>query len=174
MAAIATKVSLEEYLRTSYHPDVEYLDGILQARSAADGTHGFFLPIVGSWFLRHSNDWKIVAASCVRTQVSPSRIRLPDIVVVQKFKVSEQILTTPPLIVLDILTCTDAYDELSARAEDFSIMGVENYWLLDPKQRSAEVWTGAQWSKVEGARIDAVNGPAYLDLAWLWAELNDL
>ncbi len=174
MAASAVTATLEEYLHTSYHPDVEYLDGKLQARSAADGTHGFFLPIVGSWFLRHSNEWKVIAASCVRTQVSPTRIRLPDLVVLQKIKVSEQILTTPPLIVVDILTCTDVYEELSERAEDFSKMGVQNYWLLEPKERSAQVWTGAHWSMVEGTRIDAVSGPVYLDLGWLWAEFNDL
>ncbi len=34
-----TKVSLEEYLNTSYRPDVEYIDGELQERNVGEIEH---------------------------------------------------------------------------------------------------------------------------------------
>ena len=34
-----TLVSLEEYLNTSYDPDVEYVDGVLVERNAGDWLH---------------------------------------------------------------------------------------------------------------------------------------
>jgi len=36
---VETSISVEEYLRTSYDPDVEYVDGALVARNVGDWVH---------------------------------------------------------------------------------------------------------------------------------------
>jgi hypothetical protein len=36
------RVSLKEYLATSYDPDVEYVDGVLEERNIGDWLHSLF------------------------------------------------------------------------------------------------------------------------------------
>ena len=38
--ATATLVSLEEYLKTSYEPDCDYVDGVLEERNLGEWNHG--------------------------------------------------------------------------------------------------------------------------------------
>lgn len=47
-----TKVSLEEYLNTSYRPDVEYIDGELQQRNVGEIEHAKMILAVLLWFCR--------------------------------------------------------------------------------------------------------------------------
>ena len=71
-----------------------------------------------------------------------------------------------------MLSPFDSYDDLLARAYDLRRMGTENIWLLDPKGRTADVWNGKSWEPATGTRLIAVNAPVYVDLNWLWAELD--
>ena len=38
--ATATLISLEEYLRTAYDPDCDYVDGVLEERNVGEWNHG--------------------------------------------------------------------------------------------------------------------------------------
>jgi hypothetical protein len=49
--AIATGVSLEEYLRTEYEPGCDYLDGMLEDRNVGQQTHGETQAAVAACFL---------------------------------------------------------------------------------------------------------------------------
>ena len=173
MVAIATKVSLEEYLRTSYHPDVEYLDGALKEKPVPEYFHGVLQVILGSWFRAHRLQWAIGVSVEARTQVEPGRVRLPDVTVVRKEdEQREGALRKAPLIAIEVLSPDDSYADLRGRASDLSLMGTRNVWLLDPKRRTAEVWTGKNWQLSEGNRLEAIDSPAFVDLDWLWTELD--
>jgi hypothetical protein len=39
MATASTLISIEEYLRTSYHPDCDYVDGEIQERNLGEREH---------------------------------------------------------------------------------------------------------------------------------------
>jgi len=173
MAAIATTVSLAEYLRTSYHPDVEYVRGELKEKPMPTYLHGIIQIILGSWFLSHRKEWGIVIASEVRTQVDVNHVRLPDIVLVRTGGGRPRTLVEAPLVAIEILSPDDSYADLRERAGDLRTMGVENVWLLDPERRTAEVWTGTHWKPTDGSRLTAVNAPVFLDLDWLWTEMDD-
>ena len=43
-----TLISVEEYLATSYEPDMEYVDGVLEERNAGDWLHSAVQFNVGS------------------------------------------------------------------------------------------------------------------------------
>lgn len=98
---------------------------------------------------------------------------LADVVVVRKGDESGGALTKPPLVAIEVLSPSDSYNDLKDRATDLRTMGVENIWLLHEERRTAEVWTGKQWQLVESSRLEAVNAPVFLDLDWLWAEVDD-
>lgn len=48
--ATAVTASIETYLNTSYFPDVEYLDGVLQEKPAVPIVHGRVQVLIGMWF----------------------------------------------------------------------------------------------------------------------------
>ncbi len=173
MAATATAVSLAEYLRTAYRPDVEFLNGELKEKPVPEFLHGVIQGLTFTWFREHRKEWSILVSVETRTQVEEERFRLPDVVVVRKGEEAKGALTKSPLIAIEVLSPTDSYADLRERAGDLRAMGTENVWLLDPATRTAEVWTGKHWQPVEGNRLTAVNASVFLDLDWLWAELDD-
>jgi Uma2 family endonuclease len=51
-------------------------------------------------------------------------------------------------------------------------MGVRNVWLIDPEHRTGEVWRDGYWQPAGSERIEAVDSAIFLDLAWVWSELD--
>ena len=165
-------ITIQEYLRTGFRPDLEYIDGELLARPAGGFRHGETLAVLGAWFGKYSLDWSIKVAAGVRTRTSATRVLLPDLVVVSREERATGELETPPLIAVDVVSPTDTYADLKARAEDLTHMGVRNVWLIDPDRRTGEVWTGQNWQPVTGSTLQAVDSTMFVDLGWLWAELD--
>lgn len=170
--ATATRVSLEEYLQTSYRPDREFLDGVLKEKPVVEFVHGEVQGLLFSWFLQHRDEWGIRASVETRTRVRAGKVRLPDVVVVASGSREKGTLTVAPLVAIEVLSPTDSYSDLRERAEDLWAMGVRNIWLIDPEHRTGEVWRDGYWQPAGSARIDAVESPVFVDLAWVWAELD--
>ena len=166
MGFTADAIDLDGYLKTEYRPDAEYIDGHLKEKPVIGFEHGVIQGLLATWFRQHRKQWGIQVAVGTRTQVEVARVRLSDVVVVRKGEGAVGALTKPPLIAIEVLSPTDSYADLRA-------MGVENIWLLDPARRTAEVWTGTHWQPVEGNQLQTVNSPVFLDLEWLWAEMDD-
>ncbi len=172
MATTGTGVSVEEYLRTDYRPDVEYIDGELKEKPVIGFAHGRLQLILGYWFHMHRKEWSIQAAVETRTHVERTRYRLPDVVVVDKAERSVAALERPPLIAIEVLSPTDIFHDLRDRARDLQAMGTQNIWLIDPDEKSVAVWDGQTWQPFAGERLQAIGTEAYLDLTWLWEEFS--
>ena len=166
--ATATLVSIEDYLRdTSFHPDVEYIDGELKERPMVMTAHGKLQSLISIWFGQHE-EWGLDVAVEVRTRVSPTRVRLPD-VVADYAGAWPEILVEPPLIVIEILSPYDTYTGTERLAQDYRTMGVPNIWLLDPDTRTARVCQGDAW--IEKSRLEVAGTDIYLDVPKLYAKL---
>src|ERR1700689_5129660 len=78
MAALPhfSAVSLDEYLRTDYDPDVEYVDGVLVERNIGDWLHSLVQSNV--IFALGQKHPRIYAIPGLRSQTKPTRSRLPD------------------------------------------------------------------------------------------------
>ena len=74
-------VSVEEYLRTTYHPDCDYVDGVIEERNVGEGPHsllqGELLRYVGNL----AKQLNIRVWPEQRVRVSPTRYRIPDVCV---------------------------------------------------------------------------------------------
>ncbi len=172
MSEVAALVSLEEYLSTSYRPDVEFIDGVLKEKPVVCPAHGRTQMILGWWFGMHEAEWSIQVFAESRTQVSVTKVRLPDASVLPAGPVPRKVITKAALIAIEVLSDSDTYRELKDRARDVESMGVKNIWLLDPATQTAEVRTQGDWRSFDGARLQAVESPIYLDLAWLWEQVG--
>lgn len=166
----ATAISVQDYLEGPVpQPDVEYLDGELKERPLVFSVHGLLQILIGSWFQKHREEWNVKAAVEVRTRVSPTRVRLPDVVVGPRRK-WPQVLVEPPLIVIEILSPSDSYTEVRRMAQEYHTMGVQNIWLLDPETRTAEFYQAGNW--MAAVRLEVPGSPVYLDLPEIFAELD--
>jgi Uma2 family endonuclease len=166
-----TAVSIGEYLQDfSYKPDVEYIDGQLRERALAKSVHGLLQTLIGSWFQAHKLEWNVKAGVEIRTRVSPTRVRLPDVIVGPRKK-WPQVLTDPPLIVIEILSPGDSYSDTRALALDYHAMGIENIWLIDPETRTSEMHGNGSW--LEATRLQVQNSPIYLDMREIFATLDE-
>ncbi|HKW97958.1 MAG TPA: Uma2 family endonuclease [Bryobacteraceae bacterium] len=141
-----TLVSVEEYLHTTYDPDCDYVDGELEERNVGELDHSDLQGRVYSYFLNRSRALKIYPYVALRTQVSPTRFRIPDICVVAGPKPTEQVLTHPPLIAIEILSKDDRMSAMQEKIADHLKFGVRYVWVIDPVTRRA--W---EYSK-DGAR----------------------
>jgi Uma2 family endonuclease len=79
----------------------------------------------------------------MRVQVKPNRFLIPDVCVVLG-DTSEQILTVPPFLCIEILSPDDRWSRVQARINDFLEMGVPYVWVLDYQNKTAFIETPAE------------------------------
>ncbi len=171
MSAVQT-VSVEQYLRTAYEHDPELINGELKERPMPTKMHAFVQMLIGAWFIQHMEDWGIMPLSEVRTRVTFSDFRLPDVAVARREPIRGKTQDEPPLIAIEILSPDDRFSDLHKRALDFSRMGVEHIWLIDPEEQVAFLWGGDReksWLSTERLAVDGT--PIHLDLHWVWSKI---
>jgi Uma2 family endonuclease len=136
--AASTQIPLSEYLRTTYHPDQEYVDGELQEQNVGKTDHARVQALLAMWFGAQEAEWEIVVTTEQRVKVAAGRIRILDVTLVRPGALNEDVLTVPPLCAIEILSPEDTYSRTWEKAQDYRKMGVENIWLIDPGTRSGQ------------------------------------
>lgn len=127
-------VSAEEYLNSGYHPDVEFVDGVLVERGVPTIAHGLLQIMLGEYFRRHRKQFGFAVLSEVRTQiVAGSRYRIPDVMICPVPLPSGKIVDSPPWAIIEILSPEDSLPQQLARFRDYERIGVRHMVLLDPE-----------------------------------------
>lgn len=78
-----TFVSVREYLRTSYSPDCEYVDGRIVERNVGEKEHSLLQKYFTLLFGFNEAAWGVVVYPELRTQVARAKFRIPDVLVVR-------------------------------------------------------------------------------------------
>ena len=125
--------------------------------------------LLAGWFLNHESAWNVIGSTEQRVQVSPTRVRVPDLVVLRPGP-QPDILTQPPLPVIEILSPDDRYSDLQERCEDYRQMGVETVWIVDPKTRSGRMCSAAE--RVAAERLEVSGTPVYVHLDQLFSQIE--
>ena len=131
--ATTTHVPLEVYLRSSYEPDAEYVDGAIEERPVGENDHSAWQLAILKWFLQHDKDWNVRLRPELRVQVAATRFRVPDVAVLDRDQAIEQIVTHPPLAVFEVLSPEDSLQRLKRKLEDYRLMGIPEIWVIDPQ-----------------------------------------
>ena len=97
--ASATQIPVSEYLKANYRPDREYVDGEIRDRNVGKWSHARVQWLLAQWFANHEREWDIIGGTEQRVQVTPTRVRVPDLVVLRPGPQPE-ILVEPPLLVI--------------------------------------------------------------------------
>src|SRR5882762_3866400 len=160
-AAQVSRVSIDTYLKTSYHPDCDYVDGEIEERNLGEFDHAQLQAAIVAYFYPNRKKWNIHVQPEQRVRVSPSRVRIPDVCLVSRDLPIEQVITKPPLVVVEILSPEDRVRRYNNRLEDYKAMGVKNIWVIDPATQKGFDWI-AGWHQTE--KFEAAGTPIYLDL----------
>lgn len=167
-----TLLSIDEYLRTIYRPDCDFVDGEIEERNVGERDHNRIQLLVASWFLSHEREWNIESIPEQRTRVSKNRVRIPDVCLVSRDIPVEQVIITPPLLCIEVFSPKDRLSRITKRLDDFAQMGVSNLWIIDPAQRIGYVYTSPDNLKLVTDRLTIPETPIYIDLPTLFAALD--
>ena len=170
-------VSVEEYLRTTYHPDCEYVDGVIEERNLGEEAHSILQRFFIVLFDNNKKTWNTRVYPEYRNQASTTRFRVPDVTVVRADTPRGTILRTPPLIAIEILSPTDALRGLREKVGDYLRFGVEHIWILDPYSRVAYLADERGFHEPAEGSATAVltipGTPIMVPLADVWVELDE-
>jgi Uma2 family endonuclease len=132
-----TVISLEEYLTSSFRPDVDYVDGHLEERHLGEIEHG---QMIMQLMLLLREIPGVFAYLETRTQVAPGRFRVPDVCAyVDRKPTDKRIFTAAPFLCVEILSPEDRLSRTMRVAKDYFGMGVMNVWIVDPLDRVAYI-----------------------------------
>jgi Uma2 family endonuclease len=163
-------VSLGEYLHTSYEPDAEYVDGVIEERNVGEYDHAKWQHALELWFHQHGREWNLRALAELRVQVSPTRYRVPDVVVFRRDYPIEQILTRTPLAVFEVLSPDDRMSRILAKLDDYERMGIRTVLVVDPKTRHFYQYEKGNLDLCPSPLVTLAGSDAVVD----WTEVTEL
>ena len=134
--ATKTLIREEEYVRTSYeNPEPEYRDGEIVERSMPDYPQGEMLNTLLVFFHEYAKkpgSARLHVVVDVRVRLRLGRYALPDISVFAGKEPTEMYPSTPPYILIEVLSPDDRMSALTEKLEEYSVWGAANIWLIDP------------------------------------------
>jgi len=137
----ATQIPVAEYLKTTYRPDRDYVNGEIRERTVGERDHSQPQALLAAYFLVRRKEWGLWALAEQRVHVKPDHFRIPDVCVLRADAPYEQVVRTPPLICIEILSKDDSFDTIVDRLDDYLAMGVPNVWVIDPRTRRGYRYT---------------------------------
>ena len=149
----------EEYLRTSYRPDCDYVEGRVEERNLGEYEHSRVQHMLDRIFGNHEREWGVITAPECRLQVGPSRYRVPDVMVLRREQKVKRIVREAPLICVEVLSPEDTWAKIRERLDEYLAMGVEHVWCFEPESREVRRYTVSGFNKVTAAEL-VVEGTA--------------
>jgi Uma2 family endonuclease len=137
-------MSYDEFLALPEHIRAEYVDGV--ALMTPPPTRGHDRVQLRLAMLLHGAFADVDVATTPGIQVTPSRMRIPDLAIFETFEdvsITDQI----PLLVVEILSPSTRSEDTIRKLEEYRLAGIVNYWIVDRDNRtlSALINEGSRW-----------------------------
>jgi Uma2 family endonuclease len=136
MAATASLITVEDYLRMSADPDCEYVAGVVEERPVGEYDHSTWQTILAAFFTSKAAQWGIKARTELRVQVKSDSFRVPDVTLLRRDAPREQIITHTPVAVFEILSPEDSMTKMLDKLADYEQMGIAAIWVIEPKKQT--------------------------------------
>ncbi len=133
MAAAPEFVPVEEYLRSSWSPDAEYIDGQLVEREQGDDGHSAWQEALCAWFRAQALSAGIRVRPELRVQVDAYGFLIPDVTLLDRSRPVEPIATHPPVAVIEVLSPADQVARIMKKGERYEKMGIRTILIVDPE-----------------------------------------
>jgi Uma2 family endonuclease len=165
-------VSVEEYLRSSYDPDCDLVDGLLEERNMGEFDHGDLQAEISHIFRTNEPIWKVKAIVEVRLQTKPRNFRVPDVMVLHPGQKRAQIMREAPLACIEVFSPEDTWRRLKVKIDEYLALGVSHIWAFDPADRTAYRCDRTGYHLVTTPDLTIPNTPISLHLPTLFAVLD--
>jgi Uma2 family endonuclease len=172
MATAPPLLSIEEYLRTGYHPDADYVDGEIEERNVGEFEHATFQIAIGAWFWSRRTEWNIRPVTEQRIRMGSNRVRVCDVAILRGDAPRERVITTPPLICIEVLSPEDRLSRAKIVLADYFALGVPNIWLVDPIRRSAFTFGATGLVEADPTNLRVPRTAIHLDLTEAFAAID--
>jgi len=135
MAAAPVFMSVEEYLRSSYSPDAEYIDGqnVESESTMGENEHSAWQDAICAWFRAQAVNTGIRVRPELRVQVDAYGFLIPDVTLLDRNIPVEPIATHPPVAVIEVLSPADQVARVMKKGERFEKTGIRTILILDPE-----------------------------------------
>lgn len=181
----AKKMTVEEWEQLDDDDSRELVDGVLVEAEMPSGLHDlvmFWLATVLYPYFRKRGGFAMGEGP--KLAIAPDRGRIPDVVCFAGGRRFERdgAVRTPPDIVVEIISPRprDVRRDRVDKLADYAAMGVKQYWLVDPKVRTFEIFqlgSRQRYTLVATAssgkmrRIPSLPG-LVIDIDDLWSEVE--
>jgi Uma2 family endonuclease len=81
MATAPARISESKYLRTTYRPDCDYVDGAVLERNLGQHDHARLQTLILFLLMQHEKDSGIYLLVEQRLKIRPGKYRVPDVMV---------------------------------------------------------------------------------------------
>lgn len=144
---VAVLIPVEEYLNTSYDPDMEYVDGVLVERNVGDWLHSLVQSnLIFALRLKHP---EVFVVPELRSKTRETRFRLPDVCVLLHPPKTKYLLEAA-FLAIEILSEDDRMTRIMEKLEEYAQKGVPNIWLIDPRLRTISIYSQGALQEVRG------------------------
>jgi Uma2 family endonuclease len=160
-------VPVEEYLSTSYDPDVEFVDGVLVERNVGDWLHSLVQSNILVSLRKKYPHLKVVAE--LRSKITDTRYRIPDVTVLLSPPKTKYLLDAA-YAAIEVLSEDDVMSRVTLKLKEYDAKGVPNIWLIDPRLQSIWVYRPPALIEIEADTIATRDGSVELSRAEIFAE----
>ena len=150
MATQPAPMPIEQYLSTSYSPDVDFVDGYIEERNLGEFDHARLQALIGAIFFGSEEAWHTTTVVEQRIRVDANRVRICDLALLHADSPREKVTKTRPFLCLEIMSPEDRLAHAKVVLGDYLRMGVEHIWLLDPMRRVAYTFDNKGLYEAEG------------------------
>lgn len=145
-----TLIPIAEYLSTTYHPDCEYVDGVVLEKNVGEHDHSRLQTLMAGLLLSKEREYAIAAFTGQRIRLSDYKLRIPDIL------------------------RDEAAIQTSASAQrigEYQRFGVRNIWIVDSRKRNV-LEAGAGGPREIESKVLLLDVPGHAEP--LSVDFNDL
>ena len=178
MGSTATVISVDEYLRTSYEPDMEFAEGALQRRNVGTPLHGWFQAIASDVLRQYRKSHRIRVFTETRLRLrADDRYCVPDVMVLEIPYKKGKVVIDVPAVVIEIKSPDDTFDEIIGKCFEYENLAVPNILVMDPDNRRAWLFRNGNLELLTGIsaalNLPQQQGTIDFPFARMFAELDE-
>jgi Uma2 family endonuclease len=167
--ATKAEITAEQYLHMTFEHDAEFVRGEIVERSMPDNVHSLIQFLILMEIGRLIQSHPLFPRPELRLRLSPDVYRIPDISVFAGKPPHERVPSTPPLLVIEILSKDDRHHDLMQKLDEYRVWGVQNIWVVDPLAKRLAVYSSAGLQNVSSLAL--ANYPFELTPSVLFSDL---
>jgi Uma2 family endonuclease len=153
MLASATLVPEEEYLRTTYKPACDYIDGVLRQKSMPTYKHGRTQGRIMTLVNASGAGFEaVVELTC---WVRKGKYLVPDVAVQHAEESQNPYPVRPVHLCVEVLSPEDRFSDAVSKCGECHAWGVPYCWIFDPDDRRC-------WEYASGGRPTPIAADGYI------------